>query len=56
MEKKLLDVKRTPYESEQKGCARGCNSCASNCGCCNGGVGTSCSGGVGPTCSGGGGR
>ena len=55
MEKKLLDIKRTPYEFEQKKCATGCNGCATNC-CCNGGVGTSCSGSGGTSCRGGSGQ
>lgn len=48
MEKKLLDIKRTPYEAEQKNCAMDgkCANC-SNGNCNGGGGGTPCGGGGG---------
>lgn len=44
--KKLLDVKRTPYDSDEHGIALNCANCSSG-NCNGGGGGTPCGGGGG---------
>lgn len=46
MKKKLLNVKRTPYETSQKNSTMNCANCSSG-NCNGGGGGTSCGGGGG---------
>ena len=46
MKKKFLDVKRTPYEINQKNGAMNCANCSGG-NCNGGGGGTSCGGGGG---------